>query len=815
MDTLICKNRNEFVKDILNDISNTPSAFYYFLGKSGVGKKYVLDKIEKALSKTFKIYTVASDAILEKKKKTINGKWELNISFTIHEFMGMSLSMSKNDSTKINYIIANLNSLTLKKHILISATDYDNLSSEARDFIYILISNRKIIEEKIKKTIIVIVTGSNNYFSGKFNVIKVDFKDYSRKDLSDYLIYSLKHSPISLNNNKINQIYKLCGTNFSLVKNYYDFIIDEDTDRSIEAIIDIKMNYYITAGLKYNLSKNELEKILFVSSNSIKCLTPQIISSVTDETINTVNAGFQCAVEEYFLQKELQNSKYEHQNYIFISDIEKNYLYQNFITDNLNIFIQYYIYLTKHYEDEYFERTIFLFKYFETVNNEVFSLIILALSKSYLLNDNIMTDKIIAFFNKFNTDIGMAETFEKIIKAYSTHYEKKYKESSDILNNITFSKLNVVAAAEIRRLQIKNGQLGHVIATAKMQELDLQLRAYLDKGIILLSDVVFNPKEEKLLSLKIIFDVAPYVLDTRNDVEAFNILYDKSLLYVKYIKENFVRKSYAEYILNVFNRKAFLFAVPSVALLYYEEAESYFRNKNILEELAVTLASKAGMNIALHNYSGAIDNCNETIKIINDNQLDLLQEEKVYNNLLIAKFLEYEQNHKEEILLKKYAEKTIHKLIKLVSKEANGKNHVILTNIASLYLYIGDECGYRETKKRIEESLNCKDVSDVLNNEINDFYRYHFAWYEFYIHLIKKNWDKCSDILNNLIDFHPSIFHNKNKMSLRDDAAKYLLLHKIVPSTRDYCLHFLDYAIGGTNYSSRGLLLSDLQFTSW
>ena len=107
------------------------------------------------------------------------------------------------------------------------------------------------------------------------------------------------------------------------------------------------------------------------------------------------------------------------------------------------------------------------------------------------------------------------------------------------------------------------------------------LKTYVDKGVFLFRDTTFGSQEEYMLELRIIFDIAPYVLDVQNDVETFNKLYDKSLVIQKSIDKSALKKSYSEYVINVFNRKAFLFAPPSTALVYYEQAEAYFRKARI------------------------------------------------------------------------------------------------------------------------------------------------------------------------------------------------------------------------------------------
>ena len=383
--------------------------------------------------------------------------------------------------------------------------------------------------------------------------------------------------------------------------------------------------------------------------------------------------------------------------------------------------------------------------------------------------------------------------------------------------DINYSTLNIVLAAELRRLELKNNYLCKNRNPQKINEILLELQAHLEKKLVLINDLTFDNKSEKILTLRIVFELAPIVLDYHNNKEIFCKLYDESLLLVNYINENFIKKSFAEYVINVFNRKAFLFAPPSQASIYYEQAVSYFRDNKIWEEYAISLASKAGNEIAIYKYAKAIDSCNEAISTIEKYELTISQSEKIYNNLYIADFLLFEANEDNSMsAIKNKATTTINKLEGLLTKIPNGTNHVILTNIAALYLYINRFSKYYSTKKRLEQSLNCKDVSDINNISINDFYRYHFAWYEYYINLKHQNWGKCKHILDNLKSFYPSIFHNIEKMDLRVDAAYYLVNKRYVPPIRKYGINMLQFSpLDKKHYLSRGLLLSDLQFTSW
>lgn len=816
MENLECTNRNEFSKTLEDIILKNPSSSFQFLGKNGVGKKYVLEQLETELVKKCEIYRIVSDTLMKKGKNVSTHSF--NVAFSLNSFIGMSLTPTKNETHKIHYIIANLKSLSRKKIILISALDYDILPSESREFIDILLCNKSFIEKKVKKKITFILTTNHDYFDGKYKMRNVTFKDYNSNDIYTYLTEQCCYPSTQITDEKIDQIHKLCGTNFDLIKNYSELIINgNETINTLESIVDTKLNYYIRSGYNYNLTKEELKTILYSSSISIHMLTPQMISQINSIKEQSVVKGFSCAVNENFLEEEKTVCAQTIKNYLFCSKEEKKYLYQLAMSNYPDNISAYYIYLSNVAEDEYFERAQYLTKFYGTINDAVFTLLILAISKCFLLNDSLEKERITSFFVKYNENEEYKELYENISEAYYLHHQSEYDKSNCILSHIDSSGLNRVLVAELRRLEFKNGELGHIMTKQEMHNLSLELQGRLENKLFLINDFLPNNKDEKILSLRIIFELAPFILDSQNDKANFLKLYDNSLLFVKYIDNHFIKKSFAEYVINVFNRKAFLFAVPSQATLYYEQAVGYFKNKKIWHEYVVSLASKAGNEIALHRYSLAIDDCKEALSIIKKYELEIPQQGKIYNNLYIAEFLLYES--KNEMSLNEVQKKAINiasKLEKILTTKACGMNHVILTNISALYLYAQKENKYYYFKQQLETSLGCKDVSDIFDVKINDFYRYHFGWYEFYINLNNENWTKCIQIVESLKTFYPSIFHNTEKMDLRVEAAQNLVASKSVPPIREYGLNMLQYAPSDKNlYTSRGLPLSDLQFTSW
>lgn len=812
----ICNNRNCFANNLSKEIKQNPSAVYCFLGKHGVGKEFVLRNIEKQLDKEFDCYQIIADSIYRKKFNPANGNFSLGVSFQLTGLIGISLSVDSNDSSKINYVLSSLKRITRRKQILISAINYDCISSEGREFISILINNHEFIENKIKKKITIIITSTKDYFFEFHNVVYVHFKDYSKLDLYNYLRYGLSCSTKHLTNRNMDRIFRLCGTNFDLVNSYYKYIFNSGETLSLNAIVDRKLQYYISSGRKYNLSKENLQAVLYTAADSIEDFTPHMIEQVNASMdINDVERSLYCAEEEYFLDKTYHENRREFESYLFISKEEKAYLCRTAILNHERTVIKYYVYLSTYSEDEYLLRAQYLYQYFKELNKEVLALIVLALSKAYMFGDTIALKSIKDFFYSIYINENARNVFESLNNAYAQHYCKNYSLSSNIIKSIPLVGISPVTLAEIRRLEFKNGQLGHLFNRNEMNTQMHQLKTYIDSGLYLFTDILFGSRNEKMLEMRILFDIAPYSLDSQNDVETFRVLYDKSVLLEKEIRQTTIKKGYSEYIVNVFKRKAFLFAVPAAAIVHYEQAETFFRENSIFSELAITLSSKAGINLALKRYKEAMNESKEALKIIKDNKIQIRQVEKIYNNLLLAEFLNYEETTSSALDINNFAKETILKLIRLIDQTPTGKNHVILTNIASLSLYIGNFELYGNIKKRIEISLKCTDVSDINDNTINDFYRYHFAWFEFYRLLTTRNWSKCKTLIESLTGFYPAIFHDTKKMELRIKAANHLLDNKQIPIARDYCLHFLEYAQAPQRYFSRGLLLSDLQFTSY
>lgn len=54
--------------------------------------------------------------------------------------------------------------------------------------------------------------------------------------------------------------------------------------------------------------------------------------------------------------------------------------------------------------------------------------------------------------------------------------------------------------------------------------------------------------------------------------------------------------------------------------------------------------------------------------------------------------------------------------------------------------------------------MDCDDVSDIDDEDVDDFYRYYFAWFEIYRCILEEKWQYAEIITNSLNDFVPSLF---------------------------------------------------------
>ncbi len=324
--------------------------------------------------------------------------------------------------------------------------------------------------------------------------------------------------------------------------------------------------------------------------------------------------------------------------------------------------------------------------------------------------------------------------------------------------------------------------------------------------------------DETIVRLNVLYTILPYLLDVINDTDRF----DKFFKISKTIsKNNLSNKNFgiAQYIENVFNRKAFLFANQTQCEIYYEKAKSFFYKNNIWDEYCITLVCQAGTDIVIHQFDEAIELCEQAIITAEKNDIDIPQIAKLYNNQLIATFLKYEKEGKSIKSCMAKAKHTVKLLKKQLHNIPCATEYVIITNICSLSLYYEDDNSYLKYKTKLEKLMKISNIENVFNENVDDFYRYYFSWFEVFRAIRDQKWEIAKKISSSLENFIPSLFKKQELFWERKYKALIEIIEDRIPiNPYDFCVNLVKINNRESvlaNFFYRGLMLSDLQYTSY
>lgn len=810
--------RTKLAHFLIDKIRNNNSFSYIIYGPKGCGKKYVIDLVTETLNDEIRTFYFICDSLVEKSKK--KNTYSINLSIDLPFFTSISLAMSKDNSTKLNAILNSLKTLNLrKKDVLLRVDCYDDLSSEGKDYIRILIENKKYFEKQLGDINIYILVGTlNEYnFAGEYSEVKLEA--YTKNDIEIYLEqkYNKKFRMLSFEKQEqiVNILSGFCGGNLFLIDLIASKIIDNPEDVNdfeglIEEIANKRLKELQLKGQSdYNIAPGIIEDFLITCSLSMSNVNKNLIEQVGD--LSPIEVAQSLKISEYGnkILNRLPNSEYS-----FVSEQIKSIL-EHRLSD-VTKFAKYYNYYTQFKNDDYLSRAYYLYKAIGVVDLNVYNLLILATSKAMTFNDDSITNTIRKSF--YNISEDYLSQLILFVKAFKLFNNAEYADSIGVLKKINLYFLNNIGRAEYDRIYFKNLYLNNNLRnqmTFKFLE-SLKRMVACDNYLKLNLNELFLIKEEVVLKLKIIFDISPFVIDVLNDVEGFEKLYDTSKLICR-IEHN-LNSPFAEYIKNTFNRKAFLFVNPMQAESYYEEAEAYFFNNNLWTEYLMTLSGKAGILMAQSRYKDAKETCKKAYDIQHNYKVFLPQEYKLRNNLLIAQFLLYEEENSNNVnAIYEKAKETIGNLLSIYNKNPS-VSYVIRLNIASLYLYINETKEYENIKKSIEQDYGCDDISDTDDKSVDDFYSYRFAWMEIYKNILLDKKVKCMEIINKLEGFVPALSHKQDVLW----DKKLLCAKEIISSGKKvssfyFCNNlFKDKrpAAVGLKFFYRGLPLSAIQFTS-
>lgn len=800
-------------------ISESAQNITFIQAGYGQGKSYIIECLLDNLKeyKNIKTYRNIDDEFISgASNRTLNIN-SLNVSASAFGIsFGLGLGWNDNDS---NYMrIRNLLSAKLKSNILICVENISDVSDDVRLFITSIIINVSKLEKEFHKKVYLLITDTqeayqNIIYKYSNNFRKIELPAYSKLDIRDFL--NLKKSALHISEENIESIWLLSQGNLDLVDFLFEeLLVNEQAYIStLQDIVSKRIALIKSQGEKHEINEKRMEEIVFSSSLALKKFSAQFITNIVNENITDVETGLNIIREEAILKKDLKNY------YNFISvDIQK-YITEITLEKHGSLLISYYNFYTQNQQDEYYLRAYYIYKYWNEMCSQAFSLFILAYSSARQIADNVKIEKIKNIIMHTQLDEEYKKMYEAICEYYNILFSKssivevqqayknithKYSWELPVKAEITYEYfLYIYKNMDLNKATYRN-ILDECINYA-LHELTIDTR---DK-------IIIKPVDETILRLKIIYGISPCVLDLLNDYEGFNQLYHKS----KEISANVNTKQHGigEYIENVFNRKAFLFVNQAACSIYYEKAKKYFRNNEIWVEYYITLVCQAGTDIVIQEFDEAIELCNQAELGIKEKNIEMPQMEKLFNNRIIANFLLEEQKIPKKFII--FAKRAIRDLKKLITKETNATQFVIYTNICSLYLYIGNEKQYANYKKRLEKLYGCKDISDIMDENIDDFYRYYFAWFELYRKVDHEDWEVALQKINQLDNFIPALFRKQEVFwEKKNNAVKEIIESHEKVSAYDFCHNLVKTKRNEQSLSKffyRGLMLSDLQYTSY
>lgn len=826
--------RTELIDKLVKEYTDSSaSEASIILGNHGCGKTYVLYEVinkiqsKNSFHKKIQIYIAEDDklALYDNATGVSVDNAEASISLPLRWGIGLDISASasqKNSESQFNHI-CNLLKKRFSCDILICIPKYSEQDSKIRLLISLLVSNLQRLKKTFKHNIYFLISNLDesciNDFIECSSVDKILLEDYEENDILQYL--KEKHKVIVDQKDvteKIKQIKKICASNLKLVDFLYVDFVEQNLDffRALDSVVSYRLNQLKKDGLKRNVSEYDMEDIILTSSISLKSFGSQEIAVVTNKQTDIVRESLLLAQKQVILKKNPLNF------YDFTCEEIQSILRKELNYRNKERYLDYYNYYSIQEQDQYYLRAYYLWAYNNCIKDEIFALLILAYSEALNFNNLAQIKKIqdLVFREKgsrFYEDYKLIESFYTMLGKDSTDYLELRNLYYDLQRDYFEVPLKVELARAFFHFMYKH----FVPWDLCLKQTLNQIVQYAEESICLsISEypVKIISIDETVLRLRIIYDISPFVLDSINDVDLFKKMYDLSHLLSNNIRTSQSSRSIAKYMENVFNRKAFLFVNQMQCNIFYDRAKKYFYDNQIWDEYCITLICEAGTDIVIQKYEEALRCCRKAKKISLEKEVSIPQPQKLMNNIIIADFFRYEQDHSPKKCLM-YSKKTARKLQKYLQRVPCATEFVIITNICSLYLYSGNILEYCKYKKYLERLMDCVDVSDISDSDIDDFYRYYFAWFEVYKCILEEKWGDAERIADDLKDFVPSLFKKQevfwNKKLL---ALKEIIDEQRQVSGYDFCKNLVPLKRRASElavFFCRGLMLSDIQYTSY
>lgn len=581
------EGRNKLIAELVEKYS-TKSAESVILiqANRGQGKSFITNELIGKLShEKFNIFLNAIDEFQAKNSnervKKINA---FGLSGGIAS-ISVGFSMGWNNPSYQYEIVRSMFASWLKKDVLICVDSIENISDELRFLTFQIIRNIQRLERDFNKKVFLFITSIPDVFTDNLlgctvSTQIIELPKYSASDIKEF--FKLQNKLIKID---IDKIYSLCHGNLNLADFLYDEIGVQDNEYldTLSDVVKRRLAILKDQGKNKELSSNDTEEIIFSAALAIKKFTAQFLKNIVEKRVPLITQGLDMACEESLLEKDTK--KY----YGFTSDEIQENIEELSILKREDLLISYYNYYAQYEPDEYYIRAYYVYKFQGYLSDLSETLFLLAFSFAKKISDNTKAKMIEKIFYSTNVEQYRQLRFEKIKNFFDniiddeslSKIDSDYNELENmyldmaVLAEITCeyfgvlyrkTPMNTSIASNILNKCISYAQSNMIIDNAEIEGL-LQI-------------------DEKILRLKIIYDIAPCVLDQKNDYETFQKLYDLSKELHSGHQISKRQKSLCEYIENVFNRKAFLFINQASCDIYYEKAKKYFGSHEIWLEVS-------------------------------------------------------------------------------------------------------------------------------------------------------------------------------------------------------------------------------------
>lgn len=821
--------RRELVDQLIFNYRNKSAAQVIILtGASGSGKSFVVNKVAAECDRfqLMRAYINRGDSFVSLShisRATKLDSLSLSIGSSVMT-VGIGASVQREES-QYNHIKALLSAVP-NTTLLFCLDDTQTASSAVKSILRILLSHSTELEQKLSVKLYFLITDysfdpSISLALCSETLTHIELEPYRTADILEY--YKSKHLGLLITpriTDNICEIQKICNGNLSLANFLFVDIAVQNSDyfKALEQVVQCRLSQLKKVGQRKDVSEAEMEDIILSSALSIQRFSTTEISCVTQRASNTVANSLDIARDEAIIEKDVDCF------YDFSCPQVKSALEKQSIEKRKERLLYYYQYYTENEQDEYFLRAFYLAKYFGEITPQVFALLGLALTSCFSKSDGDELERI----NKIVHKYGYPEQitlYEKLLLFYEKllmpSNSANFYALNDLYHRLSGASFEAPLRAELVRAYFHYLYRTHAPTSKTLNLMFNECLPFAEQEVELsdfLNPIGIKPEDETIVRLNVLYSIAPYLLDVRNDVQSFTRLYQIS----RTISQKCHSKSangLAQYIENVFNRKAFLFVNQTQCGPYYESAKAYFSRNQIWDEVCMTLVCQAGTDIVIQKYAEAQSCCTQALEVVDRYAISLPQPAKLQNNYLIAAFLETEEQSKNQRVRLSKAKQTISQLKKLLTKEQCATEFVILTNICSLCLYCGDDKGYIRHKHILEHLMSCTDVSNIADEELDDFYRYYFAWFEVFRTLRDEKWDLAEEMHQKICGFVPALFQKQEIFwKMKEQALADLIKNHIAPTPYDFCINLVKINRREdilSRFFFRGLMLSDLQYTSY